>query len=43
MLSSHMHGLDPESSFASGSNATGYESGAAPTLRSFHITVNLGF
>ncbi len=43
MLTSHMHGLDPESTFASGSNATGYESGSAPTLRTFYITLNLGF
>ncbi len=43
MLSSHMHGLDPESSFASGSNAVGYESGSAPTFRTFYIAINLGF
>lgn len=43
MISSHMHGVDPESSFATGSLATGFESGSAPTTRTYTITLNLGF
>jgi len=43
MISSHMHGLDPESIFATGSNAIGFESGAFPTMRTFQFSLNLGF
>jgi hypothetical protein len=43
MISSHMHGLDPESVFASGTNAIGFESGAFPTMRTFQFSLNLGF
>jgi TonB-linked SusC/RagA family outer membrane protein len=43
MLTSHMHGLDPESSYATGTNAVGFESGSAPTFRTFYIAINLGF
>ncbi len=43
MISSHMHGLDPESSYATGTVATGFESGAAPTTRTYYITLSLGF
>lgn len=43
MLASHMHGLDPESSYATGTNAVGFESGSAPTFRTFYIAINLGF
>ena len=43
MISSHMHGVDPESSFATGSLATGFENGSAPTTRTYTLTLNLGF
>ncbi|MGI8950701.1 MAG: SusC/RagA family TonB-linked outer membrane protein [Chitinophagaceae bacterium] len=43
LISSHMHGLDPESVFATGSNATGFENGSAPTSRIIYINLTLGF
>jgi hypothetical protein len=43
MISSHMKGVDPESSYASGSVATGFESGSAPTTRTYYVTLNFGF
>lgn len=43
MLKSYMHGLDPESSYATGTNAVGFESGGAPTIRTFYVAINLGF
>src|SRR5690606_19270874 len=35
MIHSNMRGIDPESTFATGSNAIGFESAAAATMRSF--------
>jgi TonB-linked SusC/RagA family outer membrane protein len=43
LITSHMHGLDPESVFATGTNATGFENGSAPTTRTFFVNVTLGF
>ncbi|MBL7768906.1 MAG: SusC/RagA family TonB-linked outer membrane protein [Flavipsychrobacter sp.] len=43
MISSKMKGIDPESTFATGSNAVGFENGAPPTMRSFLFGVQLGF
>lgn len=43
MISSHMRGLDPESVFAIGSNATGFENGAPPTTRTFLVNLSLSF
>ncbi|MFV8322537.1 SusC/RagA family TonB-linked outer membrane protein [Flavobacterium sp. LS2R12] len=43
MIKSHMNGLDPESVFATGSNATGFENGAAPTTRTFLVNLALSF
>lgn len=43
MIKSHMNGIDPESVFATGSNAVGFENGGFPTMRSFLLTVSLGF
>ncbi|MBC9930607.1 SusC/RagA family TonB-linked outer membrane protein [Chitinophaga qingshengii] len=43
MISSHMNGLDPESVFAIGSNATGFENGAPPTTRTFLLNLSLSF
>jgi hypothetical protein len=43
LISSHMHGLDPESSYATGSPAIGFESGSVPSTRTFLVTLSLGF
>ncbi|HJW15989.1 MAG TPA: hypothetical protein VJ499_02665, partial [Flavisolibacter sp.] len=43
LISSHMHGLDPESVFATGTTAVGFENGSAPTTRTFYINLSLGF
>lgn len=43
MITSHMGGIDPESVFAISTNATGFESGAFPTMRTFQFSLNLGF
>lgn len=43
MLKSHMHGIDPESVFATSTNATGFEYGSAPTSRTCTFNVSLSF
>lgn len=43
MISSHMEGIDPESSFATGSNAVGFENGAPPTMRTFLFGISATF
>jgi TonB dependent receptor len=43
MLESHLNGIDPESVFATGSNAVGFENGAFPTMRSFLFSLSLSF
>ena len=43
MISSHMRGVDPESVFATYTNATGFEAYSAPTSRTFLFNVTLGF
>lgn len=43
LISSHMHGIDPESSFATGTTATGFESGSIPSTRTYYFTLSLGF
>lgn len=43
LISSHMHGLDPESSYATGSPAVGFESGSVPSTRTYLFTLSLGF
>ena len=43
MIKSHMDGIDPESVYATGSNATGFENGALPSTRAFFFNLNLGF
>ncbi len=43
MISSKMKGIDPESTFATNSNAVGFENGAPPTMRSFMFGLQLGF
>ncbi|CAG5003085.1 TonB-dependent receptor P3 [Dyadobacter sp. CECT 9275] len=43
MIKSHLNGIDPESVFATGTNAVGFENGAFPTMRSFLFSITLGF
>jgi TonB-linked SusC/RagA family outer membrane protein len=43
LIKSHMNGMDPESVFATGSNATGFESGSAPTTRTILLNLTVGF
>jgi hypothetical protein len=43
LISSHMKGLDPESVFATGTNATGFENASMPTTRSILFNLTLGF
>jgi TonB-linked SusC/RagA family outer membrane protein len=43
LIKSHMNGMDPESVFATGSNATGFESGSAPTTRTILLNLTIGF
>lgn len=42
MIKSHMNGLDPESVFATGTSALGFENASPPTSRTilFHLTLN---
>jgi TonB-linked SusC/RagA family outer membrane protein len=43
LISSHLDGLDPESVFATGTNAVGFENGSMPTTRSILFNLTLGF
>jgi hypothetical protein len=43
MIKSNLKGIDPESVFATGTNAVGMESGAFPTMRSFIVSLSFGF
>lgn len=43
LISSHMNGIDPESVFAAGGNATGFESLSPPTTRTVSFNLTLGF
>jgi TonB-linked SusC/RagA family outer membrane protein len=43
LITSHMQGLDPESVYATGTPAVGFENGSAPTSRTFYINLSLGF
>ncbi len=43
LISSHMHGLDPESVYATGTPSVGFENGSPPTSRIFYINLSLGF
>ncbi|MGN6530360.1 MAG: SusC/RagA family TonB-linked outer membrane protein [Ginsengibacter sp.] len=43
LITSHMRGLDPESSYATGTTAYGFENGSAPTTRIFYLNLSLGF
>jgi len=43
LITSHLHGVDPESVYATGTPAVGFENGGAPTSRIFYINLSLGF
>ncbi|TWW00938.1 SusC/RagA family TonB-linked outer membrane protein [Chitinophaga pinensis] len=43
LISSHMKGIDPESVYATNTNAIGFEAGSAPTSRTFLFNVSIGF
>ncbi len=43
MIYSKANGVDPESVFATGTNATGFENLSMPTSRSFFFNVSVGF
>lgn len=43
MIDSHMNGIDPESVYATGTNAVGFENAASPTSRSYFFNVSLSF
>ncbi|MBA4410117.1 MAG: SusC/RagA family TonB-linked outer membrane protein [Bacteroidota bacterium] len=43
MITSHLKGVDPESVFATGTNAVGFENTAPPTSRTFLFNITLGF
>lgn len=43
LIKSHMNGIDPESVFATGGNATGFENGGAPTTRTYLLNLTVGF
>ncbi|QNE41954.1 SusC/RagA family TonB-linked outer membrane protein (plasmid) [Hymenobacter sp. NBH84] len=43
LIKSHLNGLDPESVYATGTNATGFENASPPTTRAYLFNVVLGF
>ncbi|MFK8269556.1 SusC/RagA family TonB-linked outer membrane protein [Capnocytophaga stomatis] len=43
MLKSHLNGVDPESVYATGSNAVGFEYFSAPTMRSYYFNLTISF
>lgn len=43
LITSHMHGLDPESVFATGTPSVGFENASPPTSRIFYINFSVGF
>lgn len=43
LIKSHLNGLDPESVFATGTNAVGFENGSAPSIRTFLVNLSLTF
>ena len=43
MIHSKLNGIDPESVFATNTNATGFENASSPTSRTFLFNVTLGF
>ncbi len=43
LITSHLNGVDPESVYATGTNAVGFENAAPPTSRTFLFNLTLGF
>ncbi len=43
LITSHMNGVDPESVFATGTNALGFENSAPPTSRTFLFNLSVSF
>ncbi len=43
MISSHLNGVDPESVFATSTNAVGFEGNSSPTSRSYLFNVSFSF
>lgn len=43
LIKSHLNGIDPESVYATNSNATGFENAGLPTTRTFLINLSLSF
>ena len=43
LITSHMHGLDPESVYAAGTPSVGFENASPPTSRIFYVNLSLGF
>lgn len=43
LISSHIKGLDPESVYATSTNATGFENGSVPTARTFLFNLSVSF
>jgi len=43
MISSHVRGIDPESVYATNTNATGFENAGLPTTRTFLFNLSLSF
>lgn len=43
LIKSHMNGVDPESVYATGTNAIGFENAAPPTNRTYLFNITLGF
>lgn len=43
MISSHLNGVDPESVFATGTNATGFEYLSSPTTRTLFFNASINF
>lgn len=43
LIQSHLNGIDPESVFATGTNAVGFENAAPPTSRSFLFNLSISY
>lgn len=43
MLKNHLNGVDPESVYATGSNAVGFEYFSSPTSRSYFVNLSISF
>ena len=43
MIKSNLNGIDPESVYATSTNATGLENASAPTSRTYLFNVTIGF